>query len=382
MPMNTNHTSDASPHETALIEAARGFVSTLRDRSDEIEAARRVPPELAREMARAGLFRMLAPTSLGGGAVHPRTIVEVLETLATGDSAASWCVMTGATTGLCTAYLEPDAAAEIWGDGDTILAGVFAPMGRATPTESGFTLTGQWPFGSGCENADWRMGGALVDGRVQCFFFPSEQSLVVDTWTVTGLCGTGSHDIRVTDIEVPASHLADLFNGLPKHEGALFAFPVFGLLALGVCAAGLGIARAALDDFVAQASKKRPGRRSRAEDSLVQVAVAGAEGDLRAARSLVYSTVEAVWRTAQSGVITETDRSALRLAATHATRLAVRAVDAVYEAGGGGAIYAGNRLQRHFRDIHTVTQHIMVGRGTLKPIGRILLGLDTDTAQL
>jgi hypothetical protein len=72
----------------------------------------------------------------------------------------------------------------------------------------------------------------------------------------------------------------------------------------------------------------------------------------------------------------------IRLAATTATLNSARAVDICYNLGGASSIYSSNLLQRHFRDIHTVTQHVMVGQPTLEVAGRILLGLPTDTSML
>ena len=72
----------------------------------------------------------------------------------------------------------------------------------------------------------------------------------------------------------------------------------------------------------------------------------------------------------------------LRTAATHATREAAGAVDLVYEAGGGTSIYASSPLQRHYRDVHVVTHHVMVAPATYELAGRVLLGIPTDTALL
>jgi alkylation response protein AidB-like acyl-CoA dehydrogenase len=72
----------------------------------------------------------------------------------------------------------------------------------------------------------------------------------------------------------------------------------------------------------------------------------------------------------------------LRLAATHATTSAAAAVDLMYTAGGGTSIYARSALQRCFRDVHVATQHLMVAGPTYELVGRVLLGLETDTAQL
>ena len=75
-------------------------------------------------------------------------------------------------------------------------------------------------------------------------------------------------------------------------------------------------------------------------------------------------------------------RADLRLAATNATRSGAHAVDLMYEAAGGSAVFRRSPLQRRFRDVHVATQHMMVAPATLSQIGRLQLGLETDTAML
>jgi alkylation response protein AidB-like acyl-CoA dehydrogenase len=84
----------------------------------------------------------------------------------------------------------------------------------------------------------------------------------------------------------------------------------------------------------------------------------------------------------RGGGIPLADRARLRLAATHATATAAHAVDLMYTAGGGTSIYATSPLQRCLRDAHAVTQHVMVAEPTYELVGRVLLGVDADTAQL
>src|SRR5581483_11089515 len=101
-------------------------------------------------------------------------------------------------------------------------------------------------------------------------------------WTVAGLRGTGSHDIAVDDAFVPAGRSVSLVTDAPRATGALYAFPVFGLLALGICAVALGIARAAIDELVRLALAKTPtgSRRRLADRPVLQVEVAEAEAIL------------------------------------------------------------------------------------------------------
>ncbi|HJW70496.1 MAG TPA: hypothetical protein VJ829_14155, partial [Candidatus Binatia bacterium] len=89
------------------------------------------------------------------------------------------------------------------------------------------------------------------------------------------------------------------------------------------------------------------------------------------------------WDAARTrGTIDVPLRARLRLAATHATAASARAVDAAYTAGGGTSVYAESPLQRAFRDVHVVTQHMMVAPATWELTGRVLLGLETDTTML
>jgi alkylation response protein AidB-like acyl-CoA dehydrogenase len=103
---------------------------------------------------------------------------------------------------------------------------------------------------------------------------------------------------------------------------------------------------------------------------------------VRAARALVRETVEECWTAAADGELTGEHKRRLRLAATHATWASAEAVDLMYHAGGGSSIHEASPLQRVFRDVHVATQHGMVAERTYEPLGRMALGLPTDTSTL
>lgn len=374
----------------ALLTHARGLVPELAEAAPRHEAARRVDPELSARLGREGYYRMLVPASRGGLEVTTDVYVRALETLAEGDAATAWCVMTGATTGLLAAYLPAEGAARLMLDPNVALAGVFAPMGKATPVEGGYRVRGRWPFCSGGENAAWRTGGALVMGEagprktasgapeVRSMFFSAADSTLVDTWNVAGLSGTGSHDLVVDDVFVPECLTAVLSEDRPA-QGATAPLPPFAVLALGVGAVALGVARAALDACTAQAKAPRRGGATRASDSHVQIELARAEAELRAARAFV---LQAIAEVREHDTISLRDRALLRMAASHAVRAATSVVDVAYALGGGAAIYRDNPLQRHSRDAHTITQHVMVAPGASKLAGRAWLGVEGDFAML
>ena len=338
-------------------------------------------------MAEAGLFRMLAPVSAGGLESPPAALVEAVEALGRGDGAAGWLVAVCATAGLLTAYLPPERAGDLFADPTAITGGVFAPRGRAVAVDGGIEVTGRWPFASGCEHCAWLLGGVVVEGESapRLAAAPREQVTIHDTWHVAGLRATGSHDIEMDRLLIPDGRSASVIADRPTAPGPLYAFPLFGLLAIAIAACGLGIARGALDELVTLAGGKTPagGTRPLAARGAVQAEVASIDGAIRAARGGLLSAVDEAWEAAQSsGAVSTTHRAALRITATHAARTAADVTAQLLRLAGGSAIYEGVTLQRRWRDAVVAGQHMLVAPPTLELTGRLLLGIETDTTQL
>jgi len=367
------------------VEAARRLAPTAAELAPAAERDRQLAEPLVAALADAGLFRLCVPAAAGGLEAHPGTLVAAVRALAAGDAAAGWCVAIAATSGLVAGYLPETAAREIYAEPATMVAGVFAPKGRATPDPGGFRVSGRWPFASGCRHADWLMGGCVVDGGMRLMLAPAEQFTIHDTWHVMGLRGTGSHDIELDGVYIPAERTASVLGDPPLQPGPLYAFPLFGLLALAIAAVSLGIARGALDDLIALAGGKVPtgGKRTLAERGTVQAEVARAEAAVRAAGALLDEAIGAAWERAVAGAGVDVERrAALRLAATHATEVSTRATDTAYTLAGGSALYESSPLQRRVRDAHAATQHMLVAPATWELTGRVLLGMPTDATQL
>jgi indole-3-acetate monooxygenase len=379
------------------LQAARRLSPLAGSLAEQIERERALPAELLGELRDAGLLRLCLPRALGGFEAEPAEMVRALEELARADGATAWCAMVASTSGLLGAYLPEEEAALIYQDGRGVTGGAVAPRGRAEPRDGDYLVSGRWSFASGVGHCDWVMGGCLVyDGDqpalleagspdMRLMLMPIASVEVIDTWSVLGLRGTGSHDIAVDRELVPATRAVSLLSDRPRHPGALYSFPLFGLLSLGVCAVALGIARGAIEDLVALAAVKTPvaSVKPLARRAAVQAEVASAEATLRAARAIVVEEADRAWMAARAGEPMSTERRlGLRLAATHATQAAADAVTAMYRAGGGSSIYDTSPLQRRFRDVHVATQHMMVAPATLELTGRLLLGVPADTSQL
>jgi alkylation response protein AidB-like acyl-CoA dehydrogenase len=379
------------------LDAARSLAADIRASAIDTERGRRLPPILVAKMAEAGLFRLCVPADLGGLEASPRAALEVLEEVAKADGAAGWCVMVAITSSLVAGYLDAATAREIFGDPAAIVSGVFAPRAAAKVVPGGHRVTGRWPFASGCQHATWLLGGAVIfeDGAprksatgafdTRLMIFRAADVTIHDTWNVLGLSGTGSHDIEVDNVFVPAARSVSFFTDPRTRAGALYELPPFGFLALGVAAVALGIAQRAAEDFRGLATEKTPfgGKRPLAARPAIQTQLAEIEALVRSARAFLHHAIDrAAEATARGDGVPVEQRVEMRLAACHATTSAARAVDLAYAAAGGSSIYASSPLQRCFRDVHVATQHIMVGPVIQELCGKVLAGIDADTSML
>lgn len=380
------------PHSepTSPVARARSLAPLIRDAADEAERERRLPERVAIAMADAGLYRIAVPKEFGGLECEPRLQIETIEAVSEADGAAGWNLMIGVENlGFLGPALPLEVAEKVFSDPRLVVAGALNPLGRATPVEGGFRVTGQWPFASGCHNAHWFWGQCVVQDAsgpgggpvLREALIPSGEFEILDTWQVAGLRGSGSHDVAVRDLFVPEAHMTAAMATPAQVASPLFRLPPLNRLAYNKVGVATGIARAALDAFAALASetKRRASSQALRDKPAVQRAVAEAELLLRSARAFVFEAVDTVWDATVAGRSTEPrERALVHLACSGAVRASVEAVALVHEAVGTRANFTGHPLERRLRDVRVVPQHITVSSQWLEASGGVLLGLPKE----
>ena len=376
-----------------LLATARELRPHILSRRDAIEASRRLPEGLARELARAGFFRIFLPAAYGGLDLTPMEGIAIFEELAKADASVAWCVWNG-NTHWTAAQLSPEAAHAIHDDRDVVTANSTRPSGQAHVVENGYRVSGRWSLVSGCELASWMVLWAVVhEGgkprmiasggpEIRFMLLRASECEIIDTWTVGGLRGTGSHDVAVHEVFVPAAFGSGFFDPqiLPEPR---YRMPAFSRVIPGLGAMALGIARTAIETLKEIAGAKTPARTTQMlrDTPDAQARVSEAEALVCAARLFLFDSLDRLWTgLLETGEVTMEGRAQARLAASHAVASAVRAVDLMYVAGGASSLYASCPLERAFRDVHAMTQHIGVHPRVMQSTGRVLFGLESDTA--
>ena len=378
-----------------LLDGARALEPVIRQHADEAESNRRLSHPVVHAMARAGLFRMWVPRTLGGHEAPPLTGYQAVEEVARLDGSTGWCLFTGASSAVTGLFLPDLAAEDIFaGDPLGIVGGSIAGAGKAVVQKNGYLVSGRWPYGSGSQHCAWLLAlcqvlvgdkprlaaGDVPEMRV--IYVPREQATILDdTWNVSGLVGTGSHDYVIESAFVPESHTWRFAPGTPhgKHyAGSLYGFPLAALLRLPVSAVALGIAQGAVDACLALAGAKRApiGIGVLRDQPTFQARIAEAVAFVGSARAWLHAAIQRAWETTLAGESASlAERGALLLAAVNATHRAAEAVQLVYMLAGGSANYRHSPLQRALRDVHAVTQHVGMAPQQYEEAGRMLLGL-------
>jgi alkylation response protein AidB-like acyl-CoA dehydrogenase len=371
------------------IARAEALEPIVRQYADEADQERRLPAPVAKSFAEQGLYRLGAPKDFAGEEADPMTQMAAIETISRFDGSAGWNLMIGIETfGLVAPGLS--ACRELIEDPMVVMCGSTAAIGRAEKDGEGYRVNGQWQFVSGCHNST--IFGATVRlydkgepvGTPVYALIAAPDFKILDTWHVGGMRGSGSHDVTVSDIWIPAKNIAAPIGGV-KSDHPLMRFPTGARLAFNKVAVSLGLARAGLDAFIDLAQGKTPRFTSKKlqQRPAAHRAIAEAEARYNGCRASVYGLTEAMWRKILAGhQVTPQERAIYQIACSDAARGCVEAVEWVAEAAGTTANQIGHPLERINRDVRVVRQHLTVASHHMDDGGRVLLGLEPQEMML
>jgi indole-3-acetate monooxygenase len=374
--------------DVGLIERARALAPLIAGEADEIERTRRLTPPVLSALIENGLYRALLPQSVGGAEARPEIFMQMLEEIAKADASTAWCLGQCNVCAMTAAYIDLDAAREIFAAPDGILAwGAIAHAVQVVP--GGYRITARWDFASGSRQASWLGAHVQVieaDGtrrlkpngvpEIRTIMFPMADATMYDVWDVIGLSGTGTDSYSVDNLFIPEKFAAlrDDTTAL-REQGLLYRFTTYTMFGLGFAAVSLGVARTMLDAATdLSRGKASVGQKAMRENNAVQGLIGRTEGNLRAARAYIYGTAAEVWADVErTGILTEEHRLALRLASTWTIHQATAVVDAAYHMAGATAVFRSNKFERRFRDMHAIAQQIQARDTHYEDAGRAIL---------
>jgi alkylation response protein AidB-like acyl-CoA dehydrogenase len=384
----------SKPEGFDLADRARALAPLIAREADEIERTRRLTAAVTQALIENGLYRALLPKSLGGTEATLQSFMQMQEEVAKSDASTAWCLGQCSVCAMTAAYLDRDAAEQIFNTPPGILAwGAIAHEVKVVP--GGYLANARWDFASGSRQASWLGAHVRIveadgtarkktDGspEIRTILFPVASATMYDVWDVIGLKGTGTDSYSVDNLVIPEKFAALRDDPAALREsGPLYKLSTNMVFSMGFAATALGVARATLDAATELARGKTPqGIKAMRDNNAVQGLIGRTEASLRAARAYLYATADEVWRDLARGEpITEAHRVALRIAATWTIHQSASVVDTAYHMAGATAVFAANKFERRFRDMHAIAQQIQARDTHYEDAGKAILAASLGT---
>ena len=399
--MSQGARSESGTPDTAELLARAARIRPILERNaEEADRLRRLPEANVQALHDSGLCRLMVPRRLGGYETDIRTYIAVMAELGRGCGSTAWTASLLNVCAWLTALFPERAQQEVWGSNpEAWIAGSLAPKGEARETAGGWIVNGRWPWASGSLHAQWAACGILMKNEqggvanLGLSLTPMTDLTIEDTWHMAGMKGTGSNTIVAKDVFVPEHRFLPYpgaFQGVYRTEHkdeALYraAFVPFTILIL--IGSQLGVARAALDHVIANASARGVTHthfERQTESTGFQIQVAEAAMKIESAWLHAFRAADDLDRDARSGQHPDlTARAKTRADAALVAKYCREAVDLLVSAHGTSSLADSNRLQRLWRDIHVASHHaITEWQVNLEIYGKALLGVEPNITPL
>jgi 3-hydroxy-9,10-secoandrosta-1,3,5(10)-triene-9,17-dione monooxygenase len=377
-----------------LADRVIGLLPLLSEHTAETERLRRPVDAVWAALRRSGVFYHFVPKKYGGLEFGLADFLEAMLPLGAACASTAWVTTFCVEHNWLLAQFPEQAQDEIFADFPYIIApGTNAPPGTAVPAPGGYRVSGRWRWGTGVTHADWAIVSAVTPGGPpggsHCIV-PIADVVILDTWRMDGMIGTGSNDIVLDDVFVPAHRVCSFAdvkggrgNGSRLYDNPVYRLPFLPFLALTAAIPVIGAARGAIDHYRALITAGMvAGTDSRKADRPpAQMRLARACLVVDTAEQVLRDVVRMLDQQAASPDPTGTvERMRERARIAHAVDLCRGAVAELCAASGSSAHQVGNPLQRSFRDVNTMASHVVFDMDiATEGYGRTLLGLQPNS---
>jgi 3-hydroxy-9,10-secoandrosta-1,3,5(10)-triene-9,17-dione monooxygenase len=370
-----NASEEATPVSDDFVARARALAPALTARIGEADRLRCVPDETIADFQRAGFFRMFQPSRWGGHEVDPGTYYEVQMAVAAACPSSAWVLGVVGVHAWQLALFPKEAQEEVWGaDPTALISSSYAPTGKVERADGGYKISGRWSFSSGCDHCQWVfLGGMLPPERegappeMRTFLLPRKDYRIDDNWYVSGLKATGSKDIVVDGVFVPEHRTHKFADGFRRNSpgnelnrAPLYRLPFGQVFVRSVSTSAIGMAIGTLDLYTAVAAKRvAAGDGAKvADDPTAQMVAARAAATIDEVRLVLHRNFDEMMALVRADKDIPLDRRLrFRYDSSSAVVKCVAAVDELFTASGGRAIFLDNPLQRFFQDAHAARAH-------------------------
>ena len=399
--LSLSQTANTDARLAGLMATAHGMLPHIAERAAECEQIRRLPKTTEQEFREAGFYKVVQPVRFGGMELDYGSQMELAAKIARACASSGWNLSITACHAWMLGMFPGEAQDDFWGpDPNATLSSSFLPMGPVSvePEADGYRMSGRWGFSSGCDHCQGVIILVFVDemdgpGKEPAFLMvPRKDYTIEDTWQTVGLCGTGSNDLIFDKVFVPGHRMLRISDtrggptpGSASNPGPIFQIPLYMAFPFNTVGAALGAARGAVDSVAeGLADRQTVTQVNLAEQQSVQLRIAQTAALAETAWNALQPVRHAINEDARNGIIPDiVTKARNRLIIGQSAKLCTEAMDHLFPLLGGRGLAKGNAVQRAWRDVHAVGQHVgLVWDIQAGQYGRVKLGLECPDPKL
>ena len=373
-----------------LVARARALMPLLAENARQAEKQRKPVDAVIKALEEAEIYKLMVPKCYGGLELDLDTFFDVGVALGEGDASTAWVSNFYVEHNWILSQFPEAFQKELFADRSYILApAMVALTGTAVPEGDGYRISGRWQWASGIMHAQWVIPAALemtAEGKPnpRWFALPVSEVKVEDTWYVDGMSGTGSNDVVIEDVFIPAERSVSIIEmgsghapGSRLHDGPLYRTPMMPILTLAAAMPAFGQAKTVVRLFRERLTQRilLETQNKQADRPASQMRLARAEIEVGEVELLLRNTIEDVCTRRNTGTLEDRARWATQLAL--AVDRCKRIIQNVCEASGAHSHFLDSPFQRAWRDVNTMSCHVVFDLDSkLETYGRMLLGMD------
>ncbi len=393
MPDGGTKFTDKAAVEAELVAKAIHLAPRLADRARKAELDRRISGKTDSEFRDAGFYRALQPARYGGLELDYGAQTAFSRELGRVCASSGWVAGLLACHGWIGGMCPDEAQGEMWGDDvNAAIATSFLPVAVEIERRAAeLTISGRWRFSSGVDHCRWailllNLTPEAEDATSDPVFAIVDltECKIEDAWNSAGLAATGSNDIILDEVDIPPhriKRIMDMRGGETLRSSAndsyLYRLPLFAVFPFNIIGPSIGAARGALDAVIQDLTNRESVTGADLSQSATAHQRVGRATALLDSAEAVISQLRAeiISKGRAGGQFSMHDRVRYRLNLGHVARTCCDAVDELLPLTGGRGLETSHLMQRAWRDVHAIAQHIgLVWDLQTGLYGNVLLG--------
>jgi 3-hydroxy-9,10-secoandrosta-1,3,5(10)-triene-9,17-dione monooxygenase len=308
--------------------------------------------------------------------MDPEVFFRVQMILAEACMSTAWVLGVVAIHNWQLGLFDDQAQQDVWGEDDsTLISSSYMPVGKVEHVEGGYKLSGHWGFSSGSKHCKWAFLGGMVPPKnageapdYRTFLVPISDYDIVDNWNVSGLEGTGSHDIVVKDAFVPEHRTHRSIHGFEcnspgnaVNDHYIFRLPFGQIFVRAVSSSSIGALKGVVDSYIA-VNKDRVGLNDGnkvATDPDAQMALAEAIAAVDECQTIMLRNFDIMVDAAKHDKRLDiNDRIKMRFDAALVSRKCADTINKMFISCGAQGIFRDHPLNRAWLDINAGRTHV------------------------